>query len=255
FLGKNHSLETRRKLSEMNKGKKLTLETRRKLSEVNKGRNTNPHKSDVHTYYLALPANLTPTEKTRLVREKFLGIVANTTLYKWLAEWNGSSKPKYDPTYTASRTLFFSLPKTMSISEKRKVLYDKFPNTNKETIRHRIRKWSNTITPNRHPEYDDVYQFYFSLPQSMELKEKRHQLCDNYPHIRRSTICEWTRKWSDIDFPKQAGHIYKSDARTFYLALPEKRNLKQARKSLYNEFPTVDRCTIRRWIAKWQSEI
>ena len=255
FLGKNHSLETRRNLSEMNKGKKLSPETKHKLSEAGKGKSRNPHKSDVHTYYLHLPPDLPPIEKTRLVREKFLGTVANTTLYKWLAEWNGSSKPKYDPTYTASRTLFLSLPKTMSISEKRRILFDEFPNTQKDTMRHRIRKWSNTITPNRHPEYDDVYQFYFSLPQSMKLKEKRHQLCENYPHIRKSTICEWTRKWGDIDFPKQAGHIYKSDARKFYLALREKRNLKQARKSLYNEFPKVDRCTIRRWTAKWQSEI
>ena len=141
FLGKNHSLETRKKLSEMNKGKKLTPETRRKLSEANKGRNTNPHKSDVHTYYLSLPANLTPTEKTRLVREKFLGIVANTTLYKWLATWNGNSKSKKSPCYDACREIFLSLPDTLTITEKRKILCKNFPDVTKSTIYYRVRQW------------------------------------------------------------------------------------------------------------------
>lgn len=143
FKGKTHSEETRRKLSEINKGKVTSQETKQKISDALKSKNMSPRKASAYKVYQSLPANLSQSEKRSLLRKDLSGSVPNTTLYRWLREWEGSYRSKYDPTYIPSRDLFLSLPDTLSISEKRRILYSKFPDTNKSTICYRIRKWQS----------------------------------------------------------------------------------------------------------------
>ena len=50
-----------------------------------------------------------------------------------------------NPDYIDARDFFFSLPPNMNLKEKRKILYNKFPNTNKITMRHRIYRWQSEL--------------------------------------------------------------------------------------------------------------
>ena len=47
----------------------------------------------------------------------------------------------------------------------------------------------------RHPKYDEVYNFYVSLPTYMEVKEKRKIVVAKFSDIKYATIWKWIKKW------------------------------------------------------------
>lgn len=49
---------------------------------------------------------------------------------------------------------------------------------------------------NRLPEYDFAYKVFLSLPPSMPIKEKRKTLYKNFETIKKATLRDWVRKWT-----------------------------------------------------------
>lgn len=122
--GGDHAIpseETRRKISEANKGKKrkpLSDEHRRKISEANKGEKN-------HNFGKPLSA-----EHRRKISEAKKG-KKNTKV----------SEAKTHPDHIAARDFFFSLSPDMPMKKKRKLLYTTFPNVKKSTILRWTYKW------------------------------------------------------------------------------------------------------------------
>ena len=52
------------------------------------------------------------------------------------------------PEYNKAKLFFLSLHSGLSIKEKRKQLYHRFPNTKKQTIRHWVRQWQSADAQN-----------------------------------------------------------------------------------------------------------
>ena len=106
--GKKFSDETRRKISEANNGKKRSEETRRKMSEAHRGEKN---------------ANIFGKRFSEEHRRKI-------------------SEARRLPEYAPAYDFFLSLPSDMSLKEKRKMLYAKFPNVSRKTIGRWTRRWS-----------------------------------------------------------------------------------------------------------------
>ena len=110
FYGKRHSAKARRKMSDAGRGKKMpprTEEHRRKLSEAKKGKNH---------HQFGKPISEEHRRKLHSARRH----------------------ADYEPVHA----FFLLLPPDMPLQEKRKLLYGKFPNVSKGTIRVWVRKWS-----------------------------------------------------------------------------------------------------------------
>lgn len=157
----NRSPETLHKMSIGRRGIRHTAETRRKMCETRKG--------EKHPFF-----GKKHSEKTR----------------RKLSEIN--KLPEYAPAHA----FFFSLDVTIHLPEKRKLLYSKFPNVKRHTLRSWVRKWTvKNPDANRHSEYVPAQKFFFSLPSDMPLKEKRKMLFTNFPNVRKGTIYKWVKKW------------------------------------------------------------
>ena len=113
--GKRFSAEHRRKLSESCRGKKLSAEHRRKLCEARKGKKPNLGKrfSAEHRRKMS--------ESHRGKRRPEIMLVERIP----------------------ARDFFFSQPPDMCLKVKRKLLYNKFPNVSKRTIRWWVQKWTS----------------------------------------------------------------------------------------------------------------
>ena len=126
--GKKTPIETRRKQSEAKIGKKrppFTDETRRKLSEANKGEKN-------HFYGKTLSQ-----EHRQKLSKAITGKKHSSESKQKMSEVRESAECK------SARTMFFSLPPDMNIAEKRKYLYQKFPNTLKSVVWRWCRKFDS----------------------------------------------------------------------------------------------------------------
>ena len=119
--GSTHSEETRCKISEAKKGKPRSEETRRKLSEANKGKKNGPHSA----------------ETRRKISEAHRGSPRSAENRRKISE------ARRLPEYASIHAFFLSLSSDMPLEEKRKLLYTKFPNVNKSVIWKWVRKWSS----------------------------------------------------------------------------------------------------------------
>ena len=103
-----------------------------------------------------------------------------------------------------------------------------------------------------HPERETAEKFYFSLPESMPLSEKRKLFRKRFSELlSKTTICRWLREWSDTKRSKQRPEL--PDAYKFYLSLPKSMELSEKRQQLYKKYPKVSKSTICYWVRKWQS--
>lgn len=120
---RKHSAESRRKLSESHKGKTLSEEHRRKISEAQKGRQISAeHRRKLLESHKGKPLS---AEHRRKISRALMGKPSK----KRLSEYG----PAHD--------FFLSLPPDMPLIEKRKLLYAKFPNVDKKRIRKWVHKW------------------------------------------------------------------------------------------------------------------
>ena len=122
--GKKHSEDTRRKISEGNKGKQVSAETRFKLSKINKGKK---HSEDTRRKLSESRRGKTSPNKGKTMSMEQRRKISETR--------------KRLPEYMPAHDLFFSLPLDMPLTEKRQLLYSKFPNVNKRLVRRWVQKW------------------------------------------------------------------------------------------------------------------
>lgn len=128
FYGKTVPSEVRRKISNSLRGKPLSAKHRQSISEGLKGeKNPNYGRtlSQEHRH------NLSKARKGMKFSEQHRH---NNT--------EARRKPEYNDAYD----FFCALPTEMSIQEKRKRLYAKYPKVLKDTIRQWIRKWLTNTT-------------------------------------------------------------------------------------------------------------
>ena len=121
--GCSPSEETRSKMSKAKVGLKLPKETRVKMSKASKGRT---------------PSNLGLLH-SKEIRQKVSAIMKGRHCPPEFGR--KISKTKRSPYYDLVGDTLFSLPSEMDISEKRQVIYAKFPQFPKHRIRRWIRRW------------------------------------------------------------------------------------------------------------------
>ena len=167
--GRTMSAKARRKLSEVNKGKSHTESTRRKMSEERKGEKNNfygKRHSEKSRRKMSLaakgrtPPNLGKTlsmEQRREISERQIGkkrppftpehrqalSAANKGKKLTREHRRALSEAKLSSSYYPAHKFFLSLPSDMSLKEKRKLLYAKFPNENDGKIQRWVRKWTS----------------------------------------------------------------------------------------------------------------
>ena len=81
--------------------------------------------------FLSLPSDIRLNERCQLIQGKLPNINRNT-LTKWIKEWTGETMPTGSPGHPerpAVHEYFLSLPSDMPISEKRKLILEKFNDT------------------------------------------------------------------------------------------------------------------------------
>ena len=151
--------------------------------------------------------------------------------------------------YAEMHDFFLSLPTDMHLSEKTRLLRERFPNVGNRTIYFRLRKWTGLKGSKRLPVYQEIYEFYLTLPSDMLLPEKRHLLHKEFPNVSRFNINRWLNKWSGTQ--TLIRHPDKIPARELFLSLPAEMSLPEKRQLLYEQFPNVKRNTMNSWTQKW----
>ncbi|MDE0323126.1 MAG: NUMOD3 domain-containing DNA-binding protein [Candidatus Poribacteria bacterium] len=152
--GKTHTPESRKKISDAHKGKTLSPETRKKLSEINKGKTLSPeirkkisdgHKGKTFTpehrqkISQAAERREPPSLKTRRKLSKGRkGKTHTPETRKKLSE------NKVHPGKPAAFQILNALPQDMPLTERRRILRDKFPERPRRTIHKWVKKWSET---------------------------------------------------------------------------------------------------------------
>ena len=171
--------------------------------------------------FVSMTSDIRLNERCQLVGEKLPNINRNT-LTKWIKIWTGETMPTGSPCHPERPLIheyFLSLPLNMPISEKRKLILEKFDDTVRRSLVNRwTRQWHIELTGspppvekwyrepcnhwkkgkpahNRRPEYDDAQEFFFSLSPMMPSREKSKQLFVKYPHIPKGTIYQWVSRW------------------------------------------------------------
>ena len=151
-----------------------------------------------------------------------------------------------NPDYTEMHAFFLSIPTDMHLSEKTRLIRERFPNVVKNTIYLRLRKWTGEKGSNRLPVYQEVYEFYLTLPSDMPLPRKRFILHQEFlSDVARSKINKWLNTWSGTQTLKR--HPDYSDVNDLFLTLPLTMSLSEKRRLLYKEFPNIKKDTIRSW--------
>ena len=154
--GKSFSNETRKKLSLAHNGKHLSSKTREKISRAKRGKPlSEEHREKISRAKRGRPGNHKGKSHSEETREKISraqrGRVHSketrekiSRAHRGRASWN-KGKPAYNrsPFFTPAYNLFFSLPSDMNISEKRKLLREKFPDVNHNLIGCWVRKWQS----------------------------------------------------------------------------------------------------------------
>ena len=152
--------------------------------------------------------------------------------------------------YATMHAFFLSLPTGMHLSEKTRLLRERFPDVNHSTFYFRLRKWTDQKGSKRLRAYQEVYEFFLTLPEDMPLPRKRHLMREEFPNVRRYLINRWLRKWSGST-TRSPYHPDYPDAHNYFLSLPTDMSLPEKRLLLHKEFPNVKRFTLNKWIRQW----
>ena len=265
MLGKKHSEESKQKMSESRTGLKRTKEQRRNLSQSLMG-----HEVSNETRAKIGDANRGrkwSDEARKACSERTSGEgnprFGATPSKETCQKISDAQQKKVEPI----RQLFYSLPFDMPLREKRKHLYDAFPDAKRETIQNWVLRWlrlpclpngepnplydiSDTTTL---PEKEPAREFFFFLPSDMNIKEKRQSLYTKFPNVKQSTIAEWIRKWTNYK-PCEEGSRHSAEfhqAHEKFLSLPPEMSVVEKRLFLHNHFKDIENGMISRWIRQW----
>lgn len=176
--------------AEKNKGKPRPAETRDKISIGHR----KPDYTEMHDFFFSLPADMHMSIKRQMLREKFPD-VGESTLSHRIHKWTGIKSVKEHPARPHVYKFFLSLPSDMPLPKKRRLLHTEFPGVTRKLLNRWLNKWSGTKTLKRHPDYQDAYNYFLSLPADMPLSEKRRLLREQFPNVKRPTLNKWTRQW------------------------------------------------------------
>ena len=164
-LGRKFSVEHRKKLSEAGKGRKgpnlgrkFSVEHRKKLSEAHKGKKLS-------------------VEHRKKLSEAHKGKKLSVATRRRLSEIGKGRKPH-------------NFGKKLSVEHRKKL--SEAHKGRKFSVEHR-KKLSEA---HKHPDHNTARDFFFSLPSEMPLIEKRKLLYTEFPNVPKSTIRDWVRKWS-----------------------------------------------------------
>ena len=214
--GKKRKPESCQKMSEKAKerearkkaeGYKVSEETLRKKSEnaQKMWNDRRPPKHLAKEFYLTLDPNLPISEIRKILYDKFPD-VNQGTVCRWVREWykeftgktlHSGQKVEYNP----ARALFFSLPTTISLAKKRKIIFDKFLGSIAHgTLCTWTHQWESEIHPSRKEHRSRIekipaQQFFCSLPSDMSIQEKRERVYAEFPSVAQRTIYSWTYQW------------------------------------------------------------
>ena len=129
FFGKEHSEETKHKISEANKNP--SEETRQKMSEAKKGK----YKGEKHPLFGKKHSKEARQKMSEASKGKKLSLETRR-------KWSETRKGKMvHPEYDSAHKYFLSLPSDMPLKEKRKHFYRKFPKVSQTTRKRWVRKW------------------------------------------------------------------------------------------------------------------
>ena len=244
--GSKRPPETRKKMSDAAMGHPTPIETRQKISKAN----ALPERNDVHKMFISLPPEMPLREKTVILSTKFPNVKRKTINY-WLSEW--------DPHKTRSglnksmRKRYFSLSTSLTLMEKRKMIYEEFAgHLHQEVMKRWIRAWESEVI-HAIPPKEKVYELFFSLPPDMSIKEKREKLYSAFPNLKNSTISEWIRKWTNYK-PYKEGSRRSAEyhqVNDLYLSLPPEMSVVEKRHFLQNHFKDIQNGKISRWVKQW----
>ena len=112
-----------------------------------KSKKQHPDYPEVYKFFITLPSAMSLPKKRHLLQKEFPN-VRRCYINRWLNRWSGTKTLKRHPDYSDINDLFLSLPAEMSLSEKRRVLYEQFPNVRKDTIRSWTRQWRSELENN-----------------------------------------------------------------------------------------------------------
>ena len=163
-FGKSHSEEHRRKMSQAHKGKKMSAESRRKMSENNSMRN-NPEtriknaeaqRGRKHSEETKRKMSENNAMQRPEVRQKVSNTlkgrkrpaetcrkISENCSMKHPEVRQKVSEAKRSPYYNPARRVFYGLPETLTLQEKRKILFSQFTEVTKRTIYNWVGKWTS----------------------------------------------------------------------------------------------------------------
>ena len=111
-----------------------------------KGNKQHPDYPEVYEFFTSLPADMPLPKKRHLLQKEFPN-VRRHYINRWLNKWSGTQTLKRHPDYSDVNDLFLSLPADMPLSEKRRLLREKFPNVKRCTLNKWTRHWQSELTP------------------------------------------------------------------------------------------------------------
>lgn len=183
--------EHRQKISDGNKGKTMSTSARRKISESRRGEK-NPmfgkkgenHHSFGRKHSADARRKMSEAAKKRTRCPEYRRKI---------------SERQQHSDYLPARSLFFSLPSDMLMSEKTRRLSQSF-SVDPKTIRNWIQKWNEGAPKpydylKRHPDYIRARTFFLSLDTNIPLREKRKLLYQKFPRVSGRSIRTWVRDW------------------------------------------------------------
>ena len=154
--------QTRKKMSDANKGKTHTPETRQKISNIKKGSTHTPEarqkisvssalpeRDKAFKILDSLPKDMPLKERRKHLRNEFPER-GRARIYQWSRQWLKTSSPNTPSdrpkAYDAPEAyeILNSLPSTISLAERRKILRDKFPDRHRTAIYLWVKQWSET---------------------------------------------------------------------------------------------------------------
>ena len=166
--GKTFSPETKKKISEANKGRKHSEETRRKNSEAKKGKNhPNYGKKRTEETKKKISKN-NPMKRTEVRQRHAETLKSPETRRKMSEARKGEKNPMYGRTGEKSPN---------------------YGKTHSEETRQKISE------AHRSPYYTPAYQSFCTLSKTLTLRETRKKLCGQFPNVSKNTIYKWIKKW------------------------------------------------------------
>ena len=146
MYGKTHSESTLDKMSEVKKGKKFSEKHRHNLSQARIGKTHSKITLNKMSKTQKKIGNKPPSQKGKKFSEQHKRNMSKSHKGKTFSDeaLRNMSEAQKLPEYHTAHKFFASL--SVSVDERRKLLYQKFPNVKKKTIQKWIHQWQSDLT-------------------------------------------------------------------------------------------------------------